>query len=53
LSALGISAGACLIVDLEETRIGSDVICPQLLHHRLHLVGPIVFAIREYVSKLA
>jgi hypothetical protein len=34
---------------LEQTRIRVDVLCPQLRHHRLHLVGPIVFAIREHV----
>ena len=46
-------AGALLIVHLEETRIRIDVVCPQQLHHRRHLVGPIVFAIREHISKLA
>jgi hypothetical protein len=41
-----------LIMNLEQTRIRVDVLCPQLLHHR-PLVGPIVLPIREYVSKLA
>src|SRR6266446_5395111 len=41
-----------LIMNLEQTRIRVDVLCPQLLHHR-PLVGPIIFPIREYVSKLA
>jgi hypothetical protein len=39
-------------VHLEETRIRIYILDPQQLHHRLHLVGPIVFAIREHVSKL-
>jgi hypothetical protein len=42
-----------LIAHLKETRIRIDVVCPQQLHHRRHLVGPIVFAIREHISELA
>ena len=41
-----------LIVHFEETGISGDVFCPQLLHHRLHFMGPKVFATREHVSKL-
>jgi hypothetical protein len=50
------AAGAArplLIVHLEETRICIDVVCPQKLHHRLHVVGPIVFDIRGQISELA
>ena len=46
------AARLLLIVHFEETGIRGDVFCPQLLHHRLHFMGPIVFAIREHVSKL-
>ncbi len=42
-----------LIVHFEETGIRGDVFCPQLLHHRLHFMGPIVFAIWEHISRLA
>src|SRR6185295_15807981 len=42
-----------LIVHFEETGIRGDVFGPQLFHHRLHFMRPIVFAIREHVSKLA
>jgi hypothetical protein len=46
------AARPLLIVHFEETGIRGDVFCPQLLHHRLHFMGPIVFATREHVSKL-
>src|SRR5258708_920725 len=39
-------------MNLEQTRIRGDVFCPQVLHHFLHLMGAIIFAIREHVSKL-
>jgi hypothetical protein len=42
-----------LIVHFEESRIRGDVLCPQLLHHRLYLMGPIIFAIRQHVPELA
>ena len=47
------AARPLLIVHLEETRICIDVVCPQQLHHRLHVVGPIVFDIRRHISELA
>ena len=40
-------------MNFEQTRIRVDVLCPQLLHHRLHLMGAIIFAIRQNVSKQA
>src|ERR1700722_19891802 len=30
-----------LVMNLEQARIRIDVLCPQLLHHRLHLKGAI------------
>jgi hypothetical protein len=36
-----LEGSALLIVHFEETRIRSDVICPQQLHHRLHVVATI------------
>jgi integrase len=55
IERLGAAAGArpLLIVHLEETRICIDVVCPQQLHHRLHVVGPIVFDIRGHILELA
>jgi hypothetical protein len=48
-----VAAQPILIAHLEETRIRVDVVCPQQLHHRRHLVGPIVFAVREHICELA
>jgi hypothetical protein len=41
------AARGLIIEHLEETRIGCNVLCPQLLHHGLHLMKKILFAIRE------
>ena len=42
-----------LIAHLEETRIRVDEVCPKQFHHRRHLVGPKVFAVRElFASRL-
>jgi len=39
-----VSAVLLLIMNLERTRIRLDVLCPQLLHHRFHLMQATVVA---------
>ena len=41
---------ALLFVHLEKTRICGNVVLPQLLHDRLHLMRNVVFAAREHAA---